>query len=218
MKLLALGWFMFRCLRLTRRHSAVSPWFRKSIWLLILIQWGLALVQALIFFSFFLFFLNHTMRCCLRPGVAFHRLPGRLPLPVRCSATVKSPPTRQQRTYIREFHCTREDGTPELTSGFWEPRNEMWGWYTAWDEICDRDRDRAAATKDIHPCLTASHWHNVAWNTAQPALFAGGSAQTAKSPPYFYPNIMKLQYLQYRRAPWVQSWSVMARLQVTIKL
>lgn len=34
------------------------------------------------------------MRCCLRPGVAFHRLPGRLPLPVRCSATVNPPPRR----------------------------------------------------------------------------------------------------------------------------
>lgn len=112
-------------------------------------------------------------------------MPGQLPLPVRCSTAVK-PPTRQHRTYICEFHCTLEDGTPELTSGFWEPRNEMWGWYTAWDEICDRDRDRTAVTKDIHPCLTASHWHNVAWNTAQPALFAGGSALTAKSPPYIF--------------------------------
>lgn len=183
MKLLVLGWFMFRCLRPTRRHSAVSLRFCKKHSITNIDSVRTCISTSVNLFSSF-FFLNHVMRCSLA-RCCHSRMPGRLPLPVRCSTTVK-PLTRQHRTYICEFHCTLEDGTPELTSGFWEPRNEMWGWYTAWDEICDRDRDRTAVTKDIHPCLTASHWHNVAWNTAQPALFAGGSAQTAKFPPYIF--------------------------------
>lgn len=83
---------------------------------------------------------------------------------------------------------------PELTSAFWVPWNEMWRWYTARDETSDRGRNGTEVTKDIHPCLTARHWHNVAWNTVQPTLFSGGSAHAAKSP-YFHPNIMKPQCL-----------------------
>lgn len=65
--------------------------------------------------------------------------------------------------------------------------NEIWRWYTIWDENPDRDRDKAAKTKDISLFLTASQWHTVAWNTVYPALFSGGTTHAAKFL-YFLPE------------------------------
>lgn len=114
-----------------------------------------------------------------------------LPSAVLCSSTAKSDVTMSYDcTYIWEFHHTLEDCTLAPLNWlefFWVPWNEMWRWYTVYDENPDRDRDRTKVTKDIPPCLTARQWHNVAWNTVQPTLFSGASAHAAKSP-YFLKN------------------------------
>lgn len=82
-----------------------------------------------------------------------------LPSTVLCSSTDKSSVTTSYDcTYIWEFHCTLEDHAPLPLSWFQFfrlPWNEMWRWYTVWDENPDRDRDRTEVTEDIPPCLTA---------------------------------------------------------------
>lgn len=185
MKLLALGWFMFRRLRLTRRHPAVSLRFHKKH-LITNIDSVRTCISTSMNLFYFIFFKIIPWGAVSGLVLLFHRCPADY-LWLLGAPPPSNPPPPPRHVNIEHtsvsFTALLRMELLELTSGFWEARNEMWGWYTAWDEICDRDRDRTAVTKDIHPCLTASHWHNVAWNTAQPALFAGGSAQTAESPP-----------------------------------
>lgn len=108
---------------------------------------------------------------------------------VLCSSAAKSDVTTSWLyLHLRVSVHTRGSlsCSSELTSVSLVSQNEMWGWYTILDENPDRDGDSTRVTKDIPPpplplCLTGRQWHNVAWNTVQPTLFSGGSAQAAKS-------------------------------------